>query len=314
MSSIRAVVIDPAAPGHLALQEVDPPEPGPSEAVVRVDSICLNRGEVQVAQMAPAGLRFGTDLAGVVERAAADGSGPPAGARVVGILRAGAWAEAVAVPVDSLAELPAEIDFGQAAALPVAGLTALRAVERGGTLLGHNVLVTGASGGVGHFAVQLARLGGGRVVALVRREAHAWLPRQAGADEVVVGEDATGAAVHGPYHLIVDPVGGRTLATALESIAPDGVCVTLGTSESGTATIDLFRFFLAGGATLYGFFLFHDLAKGAAARDLARLAGLVAAGQLRPHIGMEAPWTRIGEAAQDLLDRRFVGKAVLHLR
>src|SRR5215218_3155293 len=140
-----------------------------SEARVRVSSISLNRGEVRRAQAAEPGFNPGWDLAGTVEREAADETGPPAGARVVGLLPSGAWAELVAVPTNSLAELPENVPFGQAATLPVAGLTALYALEKGGGLLGRNILVTGASGGAGHFGVQLARLSGARVVALVRR-------------------------------------------------------------------------------------------------------------------------------------------------
>src|SRR5918911_698211 len=161
---MRAVVVDPEAPGRLVLREVEPPTPGEEEALVRVAAISLNRGELRRAASAPAGWRPGWDLAGTVEQAAADGSGPPAGARVVGLLNPGAWAEVVAVPTRELAALPDGCSFAQAATLPVAGLTALWALERGGLLLDQRVLVTGASGGVGHLACQLARQAGARVV------------------------------------------------------------------------------------------------------------------------------------------------------
>ena len=85
----------------------------------------------------------------------------------------GAWAERVAVRTDALAALPDAVSFGQAATLPVAGLTALWALERGGLLLDKRVLVTGASGGVGHLACQLARQAGAQVVGAVRQESHA---------------------------------------------------------------------------------------------------------------------------------------------
>src|SRR5262245_15527349 len=164
MSDNHAVVVDPDAPGRLVLRPVAEPVPDRGEAVVHVRAISLNRGEIRRASMAPAGWRPGWDLAGEVERAAADGAGPRAGARVVGLLSEGAWAERVAVPVHALAELPDKVTLAQAATFPVAGLTALYALGKsGGSLVGRRVLVTGATGGVGDFAVQLARLAGAHV-------------------------------------------------------------------------------------------------------------------------------------------------------
>src|SRR5438128_9032805 len=168
-SSNLAVVVDPDAPGRRFIASIPDPTPDRDEAIVRVRAISLNRGEVRRAGMAAAGWRPGWDLAGELERAAADGSGPRAGARVVGMLGEGAWAERVAVPTHALAELPEKVTFSQAATFPVAGLTALYALAKGGLLLDRRVLVTGATGGVGDFAVQLARLAGAHVTASARR-------------------------------------------------------------------------------------------------------------------------------------------------
>src|SRR5207245_2791439 len=101
-------------------------------------------------------------------RAAESGTGPPVGSRVVGMVDQAGWAEQVAVPASRIAVLPDSVSFAAAATLPVAGLTALRALRLGGMLLGRRVLVTGASGGVGHLAVQMAARSGAQVTAVIR--------------------------------------------------------------------------------------------------------------------------------------------------
>lgn len=313
MGTMRAIVVDPAAPGRLAIREVEESQPTPSEAVVRVAAISLNRGEVRGVQRDVAGSRPGWDFAGTVERAAADGSGPTQGTRVVGMLESGAWAERVTVPTHAIAALPDGVTFAQAATLPIAGLTALYTLETAGPLLGRKVLVTGASGGVGIFACQLARRGGARVVGVVRTAAHEAAVREAGADEVVLGEDNVGAERFGPYDTVLESVGGASLASALRLLAQDGTCVLFGRSGADESTIDAALFFLNGGSKLYGFIIFHEVKRRPAGEGLARLAPLVAEGALRPRIEVEAPWTQIAEVAQGLLDRKFAGKAVLRV-
>ncbi|HEY4383870.1 MAG TPA: alcohol dehydrogenase, partial [Ktedonobacteraceae bacterium] len=202
MSTIRAIVVNPGVQGRLTFHEVESPSPVPSEVLVRISAISLNLGEVRTAVVrtsTEAGWRPGWDLAGVVEQAAADGSGPSVGTRVFGVVNSGAWAELVAVPTTQLSEIPEGVTFAQAATLPIAGLTAFYGLEKAGFLLNRKVLVTGASGGVGHFACQLARQGGATVVALVRRVERAASVRAMGAQEVVVGEDVAPARSFGPY-------------------------------------------------------------------------------------------------------------------
>ena len=162
---MRGFITDPEAPGGLRLDdELPEPEPSADEIVVDVRAFAVNRGELRLIPARPDGWRPGQDVAGHVRRAM---DGPAAGARVVAIAQGGGWSERVAVPAAHCAPLPDDVSFEQAASLPIAGLTALRALRQGGFLLGREVLVTGATGGVGQFAVQLARAAGARVTAQV---------------------------------------------------------------------------------------------------------------------------------------------------
>ena len=313
MTTNQAVVVDQKAPGKLIIQDIAMPQTLPSEALVRVSAISLNRGETRRSIQAEDGWRPGWDLAGVVEQAASDGSGPPTGGRVVGFLPEGAWAQYVAVPTHALASLPDVVTFAQAATLPVAGLTALYALAKRGELLGRRVLVTGATGGVGDFAIQLARLSGAHVIASVRRADQVLEVQQAGADEVVIGSNTADFTANGPYDLVIESLGGTALASSLGSLAKDGVCVSLGISAANESTFDVRKFFTTGRTSLYGFILFDELHTESAAVGLARLTGLIAASKLAPRISVEAPWTQIADVAGQLLDRTFPGKAVLHV-
>jgi NADPH:quinone reductase len=313
--TVRAVVVDPASPQGLGLKAVELAAAAPDEVTVRVTAISLNRGEVRRAtSQGKPGDRPGWDFAGVVETRAADGSGPTAGSRVVGLLASGAWAERVRVPSHAVASLPESVTDAQAATLPVAGLTALHALRQGGLLLGRKVLVDGATGGVGHLAIQLAAASGALVWGQVRRPEFRATVAEWCDERVVLGADLRAAAAQGPFHLILDSVGGSALAAALTMLAPGGTCVTFGVSESATSTIASGEFFRGGGVKLYGLILFHELRRAEPASDgLSLLAGLVAGRVLRPHISVEASWTEIGPVARQLLDRSFAGKAVLHL-
>lgn len=306
---MRAVVVDRSAPGGLVLSDVPEPAPLPFEALVRVAAISINLGEVRRAKNAVDGWRPGWDLAGTVARAAADGTGPPQGARVVGVRDAGAWAELVTAPVDRLAVLPDGVSFERAATLPVAGLTALWALGKRGSLLGRRVLVTGASGGVGIFATQLARLSGAHATALVHREEKR-AAVAAYADEVVIG-DGSGLAQWKPFDIILESVGGPVFANALGALAAEGLLVTYGTSADRFSTIEVAPFYVRGGAAIYGFYLFHELKAHASGTGLSRLAALLDAGKLDVHIDAVVPVAQIADAVDLLWSRRATGKVVV---
>ena len=311
---MRAVTVSTTTPGRLVLSEGDEPSAGRSEAVVRVEAVSLNPGELRFALGdAPDGWRPGWDFAGRVERAAADGNGPPEGARVVGFLENGAWAERVAVAGPTLAVIPDEITLAAAATLPVAGLTALHALAEGGLLIGARVLVTAASGGVGRFACQIAVAAGAHVVATVRRGALVESVRADGAHQVVVTDDIGAAREHGPFDLVVDSLGGRAITAALGMLTPGGACVVYGVADGDMAPVPVPAFMRTGGARWVGFFLYHALRREPAGIGLAKLLTLVGDGRLRPVIELEAPWTEIGALAPKVLDRSVAGKIVLQV-
>ena len=310
---MQAVLVDPGEPGHLKLSDAPQPVPYSNQAVVEVKAISLNLGEVRRARNSPAGTHLGWDLAGVVSEPAADGSGPQPGTRVVGIKPAGAWAERAAVDSTMLAPIPDELDFAKAATLPVAGLTALYALEQAGQLLGRRVLVTGASGGVGQFAIQLAKLSGAEVTALIRQELYADMVRTAGADHVVVGERAEGAAAHGPFSCILESVGGQVLADALKLVGRAGVLVNYGVSAGEQATIEVGQFFRSGQTRYCGLFLFTEFGRRPATDGLSVLAGLAANNRLGVHVGGEGALADLPDLAERLYNREIPGKAIVHV-
>ena len=301
---MRALV---APDAHIA--EVPEPEPHHDEAVVAVRAISLNRGELRRMPTMEPGSVTGWDLAGVVERAASDGSSPPEGARVVGITgppQPRAWAERVAVAGRDLAELPDGVSFEQAAALPVAGLTALKAYDLTGSVLGRNVLVTGASGGVGRFAVQLGTLGGGRVTAYARSTEGL---SELGAAEVLsdlAGDDH-------PFEVVIDGVGGPVFAAALRRLARFSTVVTFAATTEEHASFNT-RDLFGAGVTVHGLLIFPTLAReGGARRAFERLLALVADGRVDPQIALVDSWADAPEAIRAVLERRVNGKVVLRV-
>lgn len=305
---MRALVAAPAAPGWVALRDVAEPDPGPDHAVVAVRAVSLNRGECGALRSAEDGWRPGWDLAGVVHAAAADGSGPRMGARVLGWSDGGSWAERVAVRTDHAAELPDGLSFEVASTIPVAGLTAAAVLSVTGSVLGRRVAITGAAGGVGRFAIQLAQMAGARVTAVVGRPERGAGLAELGADEVVVGLDPEGE----PFHLILESAGGSSLAAAVSRIASEGTIVSFGNSSGEPSTYDARTFYRKGGPTLLGYFVTNELRRGAiGSSHLAALAGLVADGLLSSRVDLTVPWTRAAEAIDALMDRRVSGKAVL---
>jgi len=228
-----AIINTPDADSGTRLDEVTGPTPGAGQVLLDVEAFSLNRGELALMAARPEGWRPGQDVAGRVSVANALG-GPPAGTRVVAVVPGGGWAEQVVANISDMTELPDGVPAIDAATLPVAGLTALRATRARGDLLGRNVLVTGASGAVGSFAIQLCVLRGAHVAALAHHR-HATRLLQIGAEQV--GDDLKW--ISGNFDLVLDTVGGTTLDGALERTRPNANVVLVGNSTGEAARLDV---------------------------------------------------------------------------
>jgi NADPH2:quinone reductase len=299
------LISTPGGAEPVQVGEVEDARPSEDEALVEVKAFGVNRGELFLLAERD-GWRPGQDVAGVVLQPAASDRGPGAGARVVACVDGGGWAQRVAAPVSRMAELPGSVSFSAAATLPVAGLTALRALREIGDLLGRRVLVTGASGGVGHFGVQLAAIGGATVTAVAGRPEVAGRLKELGASEVVTYEADFG----GPFGGVLESVGGPVLESSLPALAAGGVAVLYGGASGQPARLTLRSFAGHHGASIRSFYIFQTGVE-TFGEDLAYLVGLIAAGRLRPEVGLELSWRETARAVQALRERRVTGKAVL---
>ncbi|MCM1969564.1 MULTISPECIES: zinc-binding dehydrogenase [unclassified Streptomyces] len=293
---------DPAQPVEFA--DVAQPVPAADEALVRVEAFAPNRGETFLLEDPRPGLLPGKDVAGLVVQAAADGSGPSVGTRVVGHPPQGGWAQYVAVPTHSLAVLPDGIDAVRAAALPLAGITALRLLRTAGSVAGRRVLLTGAAGGVGHYVTELAAASGADVTAVTATAARGERLLERGATAVV--RDVTEA--RGPFDLVLESTGGAALPQALATLAAGGTLIWFGQASRTPVTLDFFDFFAGPEGASIRHFHYAGAPYG---EDLATLVRLVDRGRLHPEIGRVDDWERTPRTLVDLRERRIRGKAVL---
>ena len=288
----------------VARADVPDPEPARDEVVIAVEAYSINRGEV-ILLRGPAreNWRPGADVAGRVVVAAVDGSGPAVGARVAAHAEQGGWAQRVAVATGGVAELPDAVSFEDASTLGVAALTALRLLRVVDDVSGRRLLITGASGGVGHFLTELAVTRGAEVTAVSHRGDRL---RALGATVV---EDVAG----GPYDVVFESVGGATLVNAIRVTAPGGTLVWLGEASGEPATLHFFD--VAGGdgppAAIVPFSYWRTGASDA--DDLAILVRLVAGGWLHPVVGVVEDWAETPRLLRALAGRELTGKAVLRV-
>lgn len=298
-------ITDPRAEGGLDLRELPEPTATPSEVIIEVRAYAVNRGELNLLQQRAKDWTPGQDVAGVVVRAAADGKGPLAGTRVVGAADWGGWSQRVNVPHHRVAPIPDNVSFADAAALPVAGLTAIRALRTGGPLLGRRVLITGASGGVGSFAVQLAVVAGAHVTGHVSGPHRVDEVRALGAHEVVTTLDGIAER----FDLILDGVGGPLLVDALHHLAPGGTVAAYGMASSEKSPLAFTDLRGATNAKLTGFFVYATDVQ-TFGEDLGFMARLIGEGRLRVP-GPRRDWKETRQAIDLLRQHKATGKVVL---
>lgn len=301
---MRAWVADGAGGCHL--QEVAEPQVEAGGVVVAISCVSVNRGEVTRLAHADAGSRPGWDFAGRVVATGTDELS--VGTRVAGLALGGAWAERIAISAESVAEIPQNVESAAAAALPIAGVTALRMLRLGSGTIGRRVLVTGASGGVGRFAVQLARIGGAEVTGLIGPDDRGDDLHELGAAHVARTVDD----LEGPFDHILESVGGSVLAAVTPMLTLEGTVVIFGNSSNQPTTFsDMRDVYLGGARRLQSFTLYHDMRARVLRPDLATLMGFVGSGVLDPQIDVRIHWTELPRAIDMLESRQVNGKVVL---
>jgi NADPH:quinone reductase len=306
---MRALVADPAASPALSLADVAEPVPGPGQLLLDMEAASVNRGEIRTAAKQPPGTVIGWDVAGTV---AALGEGVTQfdiGERVVAVATSGgSFAERVVVPADWTAPLPGACDFVTAATLPVAGLTAAGILRLARAHAGDRVLVTGAAGGVGLFAVQLALQANAAVTGQAASEERAAVVRAAGADTLVNPGD--GSPVDGEFDVVLDGIGGPMLGPLLDATARNGRVVVYGNSADAESTFRVESFY-SKGVTIHGFRVFTSVPPAQAVKDMASLADQAASGTLEVKVQATAPLADAVPLIRDLYARKVTGKVVI---
>ncbi len=306
---MRALVADPSASPALSLADVPEPSPGPGQLLVRMEAASVNRGEIRTAAMQPPGRVIGWDIAGSVVALGEGVGGFEVGQRVLAVSpTGGAFAELAAVPAAWTTTLPSAADPVLAAALPVAGVTAMNILRLARVHAGDRVLVTGAAGGVGMLAVQLALDAKATVIGQASSEQRAAAVRELGAEALIHPGD--GSAVDGEFDVVLDAIGGPMLAPLLRATVLGGRVVVYGNSADAESAFRVEEFYPKA-ITIYGFRIFQSVPPEQGIRDLDTLAEQAVEGRLRITIQATAPLSEALPLVRDLYDRKVTGKVVI---
>ena len=311
---MRAVIVQRKSQPALCIEEVRDPRQGESEALVAIELIAINPGEIKRLADYVEGARIGWDFAGTVIEAAPDGSGPRTGARVVGTTPRGGWAERVASPVSMLAEVPDDLELEIAVCLPVPAMTAYTALAHGGMLLGKRVLLTGAAGAVGQYACQLAELSGADVSAAVRREDQVAQVTSHGISDVRITDGIEAFRNDAPFDIIVDVIGTGVSDAAVQLLSSRGVYAVV-SAPGGDGLFLPATPLLSAAGQLRGISLFDEIERGpqTGAEILSLLVSLAATGHLTAPLGPRGSWEDIDEIARVYLRAPDRAKPVLRV-
>jgi NADPH2:quinone reductase len=302
-------------PEVMQLVDVPDPIPGQNEELITVTSIGVNYADThqiensyRVPQTLP--LFPGLEVVGTTS----------SGRRVLASVSGGAYAQKAVANKDSIIDIPADVTDEQALAMLVQGTTAWHILKTVGHLQpGDSVVIHAAAGGVGSTAIQLAKMWGGKVIAVTSAGAKETLVRSLGADETV---DANASDLQAALlkanggkrvDLILEMVGGKTFDASLAVLAPFGRLVTFGSASRKPATPIVPTALLAGTKTVAGFWLGNCFGRRDLINDvITQLFALIASGKLAPVVGPIFPLSQAAKAHQAILARETTGKVTLN--
>jgi len=300
------------SPEKLVYGEIDKPVPGDNEVLVKVKAVSLNAADYRSMKMGiiPKRKIFGADIAGIIETAGKNITQFKPGDEVMGDLASfgfGGLAEYVTAPEKALVAKPSKVTFEEAAAVPLAGLTALQALRKGNIQKGHKVLIVGSAGGVGTFAIQLAKYFEAEVTGVCSPK-NVQQTLSLDTDHVIdyTKEDFSKSGNH--YDLILGVNGNYSLLTYKKTLTKNGIYVMVGGSLS-----QIFKSLVFGRLISFGSKKMKSLAAKANQKDLEFLAGLLEKGLIRPVIERRYTLDKAAEAMDYLRQGHAAGKVVITL-
>lgn len=313
---MKAIILtQPGGTEYLSMQDIDRPQPGPADVLIKVHAISINPVDIKtrkggalyntMKEQPPAIL--GWDIAGSIAAIGADVTGFSVGDKVFGMVNfpghGRAYAQYVVAPAAHLAHIPSGISYAQAAATTLAALTAWQVlVHQAGIKAGQHVLIHAAAGGVGHFAVQIAKHLGATVSGTAS-PANADFLRQLGADHHI--DYTTGHFIEQvkDVDIVLDPIGGDTTAQSLQVLKPGGTIISIvgGIKDPLRPAIEEKHI----NAQNY---LVHS-----SGADMEQLASLLAAGNITPHISHTFPFHHMAQAHQQIETGKTRGKIIVDL-